>query len=625
MLTADHNVACKTQGATESPEFRRELIRRFFNPKSYFFLCLSTQLENASSIATDLSEEDYLLIGQVMDVLVNEENPLGKLEQLSVIERFRDFCENLEDGVRQLRESEPSTEEMKHTIEGMAHTLVDALIDVLHAPASRARLAEIIHEQPSGDVAAAIDINESIVEKHMSFVDGEAAAPSGETPVGPHTEQKPSAKDEEAGEKAAAESGLVVEALTVGKGREPQALQEYALRQVGAMIAAVERTLRSINSKPGNRQKWTSLCRQLQGLRDTAMIHGLEDIESFAFKGWRLLEVRARLNPFPQSGAWYRLYQQLAEAMRLTTDRDADHESSLRLSRLTDTFKVLIAHPEKIDELVTLPSSSPVKYDQSAAAAPSAAADLAKLELPGEDDEELIELITQVRHEREEQFEVPAMGQFGETTNERPGSRQKPGSSKKSRAPLAHFHEESELYFEIAEEAVQNLFVNGSSRLAVESLELGAYSLKVAARKLGLEPLARFPEHVEELAKKTMALGVPFTDAALRAISDGLGMLKQVERLEDLETPAMRQLTNQILKFTKCVEDGAATATVAQRTSGAKSGETAVALNELQEGIREKETKGKQANVAAPSSTAQPRARDTIDFLMADESDMEPE
>lgn len=638
MLTAEPNVAHKGQGSAGFAEFRRELVRRFFNPKSYFFLCLSTQLENASSVAADLDEDDYLLIGQTMDALVNEENLFDKLEELSVLARFRDFYDSLEEGVRHLREGAPTAEEMKHTIEGMAHSLVEALIDILQTPESRDHLVEILNTQPSPEGPAAIDINESVVEKHLLFAEREAT-PTVETAASAVAQPAPPSKTERAPGSDLVEKEPVVEPLPVAGGREPMALQEYAQRQTKTMITAVGSMLRAISAKPGSRQPWSKLCRQLQGLRETAMIHGMEDLESLAFKGWRLLEVRARLSPFPRSRAWTQLYEQLADALHLTLKADAGQKLSGELSRLAGTFKMLIAHPEKIDELVVLPSSPRAADEQAAATATPVAADLNQLKLPGDDDQELIKLVREVRQERERQFEIPTMGQSEASRDDQSLSGRTPDGAKNGGAAssdktrrafaLAHFQEESELYFEIAEEAIQNLFGNASSRLALDSLELGAYSLKVAARKLGLEPLARFPEHVEELVKRVIAKGVSLEETPLRIISDGLATLKQAERFEDLETPAMRQLTTQILRLAKSIEGVAGKPPSAQRAGEAVPAadrvEATAPDGSFRPSVEEKESKEGANLDASPSVRQPPRFRDSIDFLMVDDSDSDSE
>ena len=155
-------------------QFRHELIKRFFHPKSYFFLCLSTQLQDISNVATDVTEEDYLLIGQVMQHLIDAANPEELLDRFKTLERFSDFHRTLEDSIHHLHQPGLSPEEMKQTIESLANDFVEVLIDVIHDPVEKNRFMGLL-KQESGTEAAAearaedplkIDeINESVVDE----------------------------------------------------------------------------------------------------------------------------------------------------------------------------------------------------------------------------------------------------------------------------------------------------------------------------------------------------------------------------------------------------------------------------------------------------------------------------
>lgn len=124
--------------------FKEEIVQRFFHPKSFFFLCLSTHLQDTSSIATDITEEDYLIIGQLMQSLVEAPSASTFLEELSRLERFADFSHHLNEGLRHLRENALTPEDIKHTIEGLANDFVESLIDVIHSADENARLREIL-------------------------------------------------------------------------------------------------------------------------------------------------------------------------------------------------------------------------------------------------------------------------------------------------------------------------------------------------------------------------------------------------------------------------------------------------------------------------------------------------
>ncbi len=151
-------------------DFRDELIRRFFNPRSYFFLCLSTQLQDVDHIAADISEDDYLLIGQIMQRLVDSPQPEKELSALKILTRFQDFHHTLDESLHHLYQPGLSPDEMKQIIEGIAHDFVEVLIDVLHDPVEKKRLLGLmrmeqtfVEPEPLPDEKI-MELNESVVE-----------------------------------------------------------------------------------------------------------------------------------------------------------------------------------------------------------------------------------------------------------------------------------------------------------------------------------------------------------------------------------------------------------------------------------------------------------------------------
>ncbi|RMD98371.1 MAG: hypothetical protein D6814_07700, partial [Calditrichaeota bacterium] len=157
----------------ESPDqFRKELIRRFFHPKSYFFLCLSTQLQDISNIAKDVTEDDYFIIGQLMQHLIDADDPSEELKKLQVLDRFNDFHFTLQEALNHLHQPGLAPEDMKQTIEGLANDFVEVTIDVIHDAVQKKRLIHIITQEtpsseelaPPQEDASLTQLNESVVE-----------------------------------------------------------------------------------------------------------------------------------------------------------------------------------------------------------------------------------------------------------------------------------------------------------------------------------------------------------------------------------------------------------------------------------------------------------------------------
>ncbi len=664
MLTVEPR---EPQSSLGRDDFRKELIRRFFNPQSYFFLCVSKQLQNVPSIAQDLHDDDYLLIGQVLEELVQAGDVIEKLERLSMLKRFQDFCEYLEEGVLQLRELEPSPENMKQTIQGMAHFMVDTLIDILHETESRQQLVEIIGKRNSASPIDRVDINESLVEnlytraaveeEHpVMLTDEDLASPfqqdfddviddkqpdddlhlQTELPFvnkQPPAQAEPirgdvastindasddfsfSLRDEEVLSQAPTppvissnKPGPPEERPAGLRSREPQAMHENANRQILGIIKQVVDEFSEADKSSTKKTRWALLRKLLQSLREIAMINGLEEVEGLAFKGWRLLEVRAQKN-IALGAPWKELYKRLGNSLE-SVMHDEQHDMP-DLQQLSATFNELIEHPEHIQEITETPAPQRKKETQKVVVVTHDETNARHFKLPGEDDAELMSLINEVRRDRDDRGAATAgemiaaseqnkvvkakVAETGGIDFEQPDTEiiaeLKPAAT--PHPLLQKFHEEAGIYFEIAEEAIRNLRAHSNSRLALDSLELAAYSLKVAARKLGAEACARFPEHVEEFVKNSLLMRTALDENQLQIIREGFEHLKKTDALEEIEGATMRNFNNQILKFIKAGEG---------RQAASGSGEK---IND------------------SPRAKLPP-SNDAIDFLMADDLELEP-
>lgn len=661
MYTAD-----KSLEAPEFANFRSELIRRFFNPQSYFFLCVSTQLENASSIELDLTEDDYLLVGQVMDRLVRCDDLQEMLAKLATLPRFQDFEEHLEEGVVELRDSGQSPEDVKHAIESMAHVLVDSLIDILHSPEPRAQLAHLISDPASGTMHSdTIDINEAVVDQLFSAADSapvpedeaidspastppipleemRSPAPAPPGPNAPPSREVGSGPYRSSGHSTAATPDLEVggeratdvlsRTIEIYESPEPPQLEEPTSPQLEANLAAVREAVAAVQGNPARSPRWGDVRQQLQSLRETAMVYGSEEIESLAFKGWRLLELRTHLG-LSIDPAWARLYDRLASVLERLGNGALRGEALAEAGLLSSMFITVLQHPERAQELIG--SSGLRKESRPAVAAPQAREDRS-LKLPGEEDGELLRLIQEVRLDRHEQFETTSLAELEQLKPPEPatpatvaaptaapaaeGARgvvTRPAHATPRDPRLAAFLEEVGIYFEIVEEAIQHLLKDRSNRVALDSLELGTYSLKVAARKIDVEALARYPEHVEEYVQLLLAEGQAIELAALEAIRNGFAKLQQATCFDELQGPELRQLSNLILKYIKSLKR----TPPSPPTAGDAPASRPASPSDGQSPLRDQHTGGTTNQGFSASAGSPLVSREAIDFLMVDDSD----
>jgi hypothetical protein len=124
-------------------EFRTDLIKRFFNTQSYFFLSLSAHLQKISDTANKITEQDYLVVSQVLERLIDSENPSSQLSSLNEIDCFRNFSACLDENCRKLFLPDHTPEEIEATIDILANNFSCTLIEIIHHEQDSSRLFKI--------------------------------------------------------------------------------------------------------------------------------------------------------------------------------------------------------------------------------------------------------------------------------------------------------------------------------------------------------------------------------------------------------------------------------------------------------------------------------------------------
>ncbi len=233
----------------QNGEFERELIRRFYNARSYFFLCFSEHLRDEVPPEKPGAEEDYALVAALLDRLQSSEDPRAELEKLASYPSFAQYLRVLDERVQQLKTAAMTPEELKEAIEETAKQFLDAVLQALRSDEGRIALAGYLGiELEAGKVFAAPDVD--FVESRLA-----PQAPSGE------------AYEEE----------------------------EFLLSHFRSIV---ERELGQVEDQQGEEKTLRDLERIFYSVRDAAMIHGEEEVETLCFKTAGLIR-RARSGNAP--------------------------------------------------------------------------------------------------------------------------------------------------------------------------------------------------------------------------------------------------------------------------------------------------------------------------------------
>ncbi len=129
---------------TPEMDFERELVKRFFNPRSYFFLCVSEHLRARRPLDEPGAEEEYTLVAALMDRLVNADDPRDELKKLSNSEPFAEYVRILEESIERFRKEALPPDKLKAAIENVAVLFLDATLACLEDASCRLNLFEYL-------------------------------------------------------------------------------------------------------------------------------------------------------------------------------------------------------------------------------------------------------------------------------------------------------------------------------------------------------------------------------------------------------------------------------------------------------------------------------------------------
>lgn len=683
-------------------EFRRELLKRFFKTDSYFFLSLSTHLQTIPSSSTQITENDYLIIGQVVQKLIDADDPEQLLDELNCIGSFAEFKQTLDKTLLILHRPELPLDEMKHHIEELAHVLIGKLVNIIHEANENKQLFRILElpndailkdtfhdesafdEGPAGQAKAPVSekdepdkaiaeqlFDENLFsEKHFE-TEFESNANFNNAARQESTFRFDEALEEDnaEGSKATDESVSLVEeeendfleslppdfdsltALPMGnppresdeKGRgaieaedtasqpvsEPQGLKRAFLKEANAAVLQIDALLEQLEVGKTQRNQWRKLRRFFLDLRESAMVHGFSELEEIAFKCQKVIE-RIQRNNTPLVKEDHSILQPIPRFLQIclhekinTEDAEKLRAFATQLGRRSirpdeqrisatkfsveegnqsepifaaapddtpDGRKVAGRHtraqdldePSRPDELAVesaaLEPVDAIFHDENRVGTTAREdaiigeildetlnADFfvqepikenddapSNLYLPGEDDPDLLKVIEEVTGHSATASRKPEAPLPSDTAHASPGAIH---GQKLQGSPLEQFKQEAELYFRVVDEAVDELVNKNNNRLALENLELAAYSMKILARKLGIESWARFPEHVEELIRKILLLQLSPNKGAYHLIKKGFTLLKNAADIQDVEAVEIKEVEREILRYISSIEE----------------------------------------------------------------------
>ncbi|MCA9735194.1 hypothetical protein KC799_23865 [candidate division KSB1 bacterium] len=379
---------------------------------------------------------------------------------------------------------------------------------------------------------------------------------------------------------------------------EPGTLNEGFLKEAKASIAKIQKLVTKLKPEKNVQSVLKELQYAFLDLRESAMIHGFEDIEELAQKSQNLmqhLKVPYRHLSSENIASVFEIISRLKSSMSDDLDEKQQRENEQIIQRMSD-FELFIQdqsfHEKESnsaieyssdmakrdfddnrnvqDEIIPeqiIGAESELEYDAENEDLPDSKytetlpveEEDESIQLPGENDDELFKLIKEISEH--------AVTNRSTTKNKQStgGHDKEPEkltirdeyleSSIEDDAGLISFHAEGELYYRVAFESIESLLKSPNDRIAQENLELAGYSLKGLAKKMGVDVFAHYPQLVEELLAKVLLLKLPCTEKPLSVLKKGFQLYKNTKSKQDLETPEFQKIKREILRFIQSLED----------------------------------------------------------------------
>ncbi len=604
-----------------SPEtFFHELVNRFFHPNSYFFRCLDGELEALMVEVRNSEEDEYLLLGNLVDWLVAADDAATELEKLDNIEGFAEFGDKLRQGVRYLFESDIDSEKMKIEIEGLAHSMFNSALLAMQDPDSVRELGQLlgvsrrgkmdidvqeIHEQPSAQFLNAepeqleLDASDVSQRREEAFPHVDFDADKAFTPEASLENEK-----QEAGSSKISEPVCqVVPRLS----EEPNAVFETFQQEMQKELSQLEQVCRHLESHPDTESHWQSCDHALGSIAIISVISGFEAFEHVAGKARRVLRQFRGKSDF-DAKACVEIATTAAKMMGDFLQGHPEEIDSLAVKEFTVWLQEAVHRIKNPSELSGIADESQ-KSVEGELACDSRGPDSDDIllpeqnfeqdkpsenvkdttrpenfQLPGEDDDEILGLIAEISSENAQVQSVPATlvdevlesassssddkqeNQAEDVQAASPNAEGVEGEvaevnevhlSEDDRSPMSVYKQQAELYFGVIDEALETLQAQRHNMTALEDLELASNALYGLALKLNLDEIGIFPDKILTLMKNTVATNYVFTDVERKLIKDAFAYFRGLNNFSELKSQRYKDILGSLNDLNACIKERA--------------------------------------------------------------------
>jgi len=457
--------------------------------------CINHEIE-ALVDGLESDDDDYLLLGHLMDRLVHSEDKFKELEELGAIPGFSEFRENLIAGVKYLRSADLDSERMKIEIEKLAQSMFTSSLDALQNHETKSELRRILGisvpqeeqqsdlkmDEPSFEepVLSEPDINlDSHFDVQPSMDEMDLTDENGlDTDV-----KKVGGYQEDSVTEEGGSSKIVDTSESEARiSREPASLVHAFEVDAESQLVQLKKHLQALNHEPDAPEHWQESDALFDAIIAGAMIYGFDGFEQLSAKARRLISQCSHEPPFDLLDA-VAVLEETVDFLWENIKTDPEKTDANAVRHLSQK----LSSPPKRPHL-EVTADEELKKNES---------DDAEFKLPGEDDEEILQLLKEIsRDEKGTSTSAPI--------------RIEPEAID---VDFAAFQEQAKLYYIIIEEALTVIERNREDAQAFEDLEIAASSLSDLVFKMKLEQIREFPDLLLSVAQNSLSTSYLLSDA----------------------------------------------------------------------------------------------------------------
>ncbi|MBN1350260.1 hypothetical protein JXJ21_12675 [candidate division KSB1 bacterium] len=501
--------------------FCDELITRFFNSNSFFFLCLNAHLVHLESVPNQkISDEVFDLIQKLVQAVVGSSDKLSHLDRISEILgiNLRNFFTTQ---IAQLKRADAGSDVISLTIDNIAADFSSMLLTSIQSEVAQNKIRTFLGHPPP---------------------------------------EMPDSKETELYQSS--DAIKIVDVSDSSYFPQAEALFSTFKREIHSKLNEINATTDNFIKQPSDFFHLKQLEGELWDLKILSMIQDFDIIEDLSGKSANLLRVIREKQSKPDDSVLQIIETLNSLVHKSLSENFEDSEivdfinqiKQAKIKYLNPDFyePIVIPNPsEQTEEAANQSNEAPLMkkdFERSgesslkpSVAPPESAAKPSELKLPGEDDPELHKIVDDIVHSRaihtrKQENATEIIGK-AESSHHQPGEKISVPDTQMNSVHSQGIHNgrerlfkrETAMYLKMMVNAVDALHDEPTNMNALEDIELASYSVKGVAQRLGYETIGRLPAVLEALSAQITARKMMLTGDMLQLFENAIHLLESFE------------------------------------------------------------------------------------------------